>query len=830
MNPVKQPNIPFAPHPENTAAAIEKDFIRNLFTRQAKFSAVATRNDLYLALAWTVRDRLLDRWIDTASTYFAQASRTVCYLSAEFLMGPQLQNNLLALGIEAPVRQAMERLGINLEELIEHEEEPGLGNGGLGRLAACFMDSLATLELPAIGYGLRYEFGIFDQAIKDGWQVENSDTWLRYGYPWEVARSDIEVPVGFGGTTHHERDELGRLRVMWHPEERVIGVPYDTPVPGYGVRNCNFLRLWAAVAPQSFDFAAFNTGNYLRAVEQKIASENITKVLYPNDQDESGRILRLKQQYLLVSCTLRDMIRLFLQREPDLKKFSAKFAVQLNDTHPALAVAELMRLLVDLHHMTWEDAWEVTHNTFGYTNHTLMPEALEAWSLPMFARILPRHLEIIYEINHRFLAEVRRTFPGDDARIGRMSLIDERGTKRVRMANLATVGSHTVNGVAALHSDLLQKTVLQDFAALWPKKFTNVTNGVTPRRFMAVCNPGLSRLITGAIGEGWLRDLEQLQKLEPLANDAGFRAEFARVKLQNKQTLQGYLDKKALPSIHPSAMLDVQAKRFHAYKRQLLAVLHVIARWRRMQMGEKDGVPRTVLFAGKAAPGYAFAKKVIRLIHGVADVVNNTKSTRDRLRVVFVPDFNVKNGQWIYPAADLSEQISTAGMEASGTGNMKFALNGALTIGTLDGANIEMRDAVGPENFFLFGLTTPDVTRFKQSGYQPREIIQKDQQLEEVLALIDRGTFSDGDRGLFSDIVESVVEEDPYMVAADFRAYVQCQATVDRAFEDQDTWVRTAILNVARMGRFSSDRAIGEYATRIWKVDRVSIPVSGSVR
>jgi len=827
-SPILHPNLPPMVQPELTAEGIRKDFVRNLFTRQAKFSAVATRNDLFLALAWTVRDRLLERWIDTASMYFGQATRTVCYLSAEFLLGPQLGNNLLALGITEETRKALKELAIDLDELIEHEEEPGLGNGGLGRLAACYMDSLATLEVPTIGYGLRYEFGIFDQEIRDGWQVERTDRWLRYGYPWEIVRSEVEMPVGFGGHTEPGVDEHGHFRVKWVPAETVLGVPCDTPVPGYGVRTCNFLRLWSAVAPESFDLQAFNAGDYYRSVQEKMSSENITKVLYPNDQGEAGKVLRLKQQYLLVSCSLQDMLRLYLQRETDVRGFSHKYAVQLNDTHPALTVLELMRLLVDVYEVPWDDAWEVTTKSCGYTNHTLLPEALETWSLPLFQRLLPRHTEILFEVNRRFLDEVRHKFPNDDPRVSRMSLIDERGEKRVRMANLATVGSHKVNGVAALHSELLKTTVLSDFAALWPERFTNVTNGVTPRRFVRLCNPGLSKLLDECIGIGWTSDLSELKKLEKYADDAGFREAFRKVKQQNKVTLSATLVGLGQGALDPTAMLDVQAKRFHAYKRQHLAVLHAITLWRRLQKGDAGRVPRTVLFAGKAAPGYRFAKLVIRLIHGLAEVVNADPKTKHRLRVAFLPDFNVKVGQKLYPAADLSEQISTAGKEASGTGNMKFAMNGALTIGTLDGANVEIRDAVGPENFFLFGLTADQVVDRKQRGYHPRSWLEKDGELKEAVELIAGGAFSRGDPSLFEPIVQSLLDDDEYMLLADYRVYVEAQEKVDALWKDRDRWTRAAILNVARMGGFSSDRSIRDYCDGVWGTH--AVPVKARAR
>ncbi|MBI2372422.1 MAG: glycogen/starch/alpha-glucan phosphorylase [Deltaproteobacteria bacterium] len=807
-----------------TPEALAESVIQNLYYRQAKFPSVATRNDLYLALAYTIRDLLLSRWIRSASRFLGEASRTVCYMSAEFLMGPQLGNNLLALGLFDQARKALATLGMDLEDLLEHEEEPGLGNGGLGRLAACFMDSLATEQLPAIGYGLRYEFGIFDQDIKDGWQVERTDRWLRHGYPWEIARLDIEVPVGFGGHTERWTDGAGRTHVRWIPSSTVVGIPHDTPVLGYGVENANFLRLWSAAAPDAFDFEAFNQGAYWRAVDEKIAAETLTKVLYPNDSGEQGKALRLKQQYFLVSCSLKDMIRLYKQRKTDLLELASKYAVQLNDTHPALAIPELMRLLVDEHFFAWDEAWEVTTQAMSYTNHTLLPEALETWSLPLLGAILPRHLEIIFEINRRFLDEARIRFRDDHDRIARLSFIDERGEKRVRMANLACAGSHAVNGVAALHSELLKTTVLSDFHAMWPDKFTNVTNGVTPRRFVALANPGLTSLITEAIGPDWVRDFAQISRLEPFAEDSEFRARWRAVKAGNKRALAAYLARTLDVHLDPESMFDVQVKRIHEYKRQHLAILHAVRTYAALKRRlVSNPVSRTLIFAGKAAPAYGFAKLIIKLACSVAEVVNADPETRKLLRMVFVPDFSVKLGQRIYPSADLSEQISLAGKEASGTGNMKFAMNGALTIGTLDGANVEIRDAVGKENFFLFGMTADEVERRRAAGYRPSEICAANVEVREALDLIGSGAFSRGDRTLFEPIVKNLSEVDEYMVLADFAAYSDAHVRVDRAWAEPERWTTASILNVARMGAFSSDRSIREYAERIWRVREVPV-------
>jgi starch phosphorylase len=806
--------------------AIKRNFLNNLYTRLAKFQAVASRNDYYGALAFTVRDRLLERWINTAQTYYEDASRTVSYLSAEFLIGPQLGTNLLYLGMLDDARKAMAALGLDLDELIEHEEEPGLGNGGLGRLAACYMDSLATLQIPAIGYGIRYEFGIFDQQIRDGWQHEVTDKWLRLGNPWEIPRYDIEHMVKLGGRTEGYTDSAGRYRVRWLPERVVKGIPYDTPLLGYGVKNANMLRLWEATACESFDFQAFNVGDYLRAVQEKVVSENLTKVLYPNDEPEAGKILRLEQQYFFVSCSLQDMIRIYLQRARTIHNFHDKYAIQLNDTHPALAIPELMRILIDEYELEWNPAWEITTKTFGYTNHTLLPEALECWPLPLFRRVLPRHLEIIYEINRRFLDQVRFRLPPDDGRLSRLSLIDDSGEKRVRMANLACVGSHAINGVAALHTDLLKETVLSDFYALSPEKFSNKTNGVTPRRFLLLSNPSLSKLITKAVGEGWPRDLTRLSELLPLADDLDFREEWARSKHANKVGLSNHMKQLHGVSIDPNTLFDVHVKRIHEYKRQHLNVLNVISMYRRIKAHGASGVtPRSVFFGGKAAPGYWLAKLVIKLIHSVAEVVNHDPDTRDVLKVVFIPDFNVKVAQHIYPAAELSEQISTAGKEASGTGNMKFAMNGALTIGTLDGANIEIREEVGEANFFLFGLTANEVNEVRARGYNPRAHLEQNEELREAIDMLQSGYFSRGDRTLFEPVLGRLLDRDDYMLMADFPSYIEAQNRVSALYQDKERWTRMSIANTAKSGKFSSDRSIREYCEEIWRVGPVSVEV-----
>jgi starch phosphorylase len=807
-----------------TAADLKQSFLDHLFCGLGRVPAAATRNDSYTALALTVRDRVLWQGVRTLETYHERDARVVAYLSAEFLPGPHLANNLLNLGIVEPARQAIADLGLSLDDLLEAEEEPGLGNGGLGRLASCYMDSLASLEVPAVGYGIRYEFGIFDQVIRDGWQAEITDKWLRFGNPWEIVRPEIAYNVKFGGRTEPWTEEDGRYRVRWIPETVVKGVAYDTPVLGYRVGTCNNLRLWKAEAVESFDFDAFNHGDYYRAVEDKMHSENITKVLYPNDEVAQGKALRLQQQYFFVTCSLQDMIRLHMTLKRPLEQFHEKWAVQLNDTHPAIAVAELMRLLVDRHQMDWDPAWHVTRNTFAYTNHTLLPEALEKWPVNLLGRILPRHLEIIYEINARFLAEVRAALPGDDARAARLSIIDETGERYVRMAHLATVGSHHVNGVARLHSDLLRQTVMRDFAELWPGKFCNVTNGVTPRRFVAVSNPPLAALISGRLGDGWLRNLDQLRQLEPLADDAEFRRQWREVKLAAKRDLAGLIKRRTGITLDPGSLFDVQAKRLHEYKRQHLNVLHILTLYRRLKRDPQADVPaRSFIFGAKAAPGYAMAKLIIKLINAVAGVVNDDPDVRGRLKVAFFPDFNVKNAQHVYPAADLSEQISTAGKEASGTGNMKFSLNGALTIGTLDGANVEIREEVGAENFFLFGLDAAEVRDLKAQGYRPQDFVDRNAELREVLDFIASGALAGGNPNLLRSIVDDLLWHDPFLVLADYQAYVECQERVSGLWRAPEAWTRMAILNVARMGKFSSDRSIRDYCQRVWNVTPVSV-------
>jgi len=809
--------------------AIRRSFVDNLFYVTVRTFDNATALDHYTALAYTIRDRLLARLIATDEHYKRRDVKTVAYMSAEYLLGPHLGNNLHNLGLWDSVRQAMNELGLDLETILEAEEEPGLGNGGLGRLAACYMDSLATLEIPAIGYGIRYEYGIFEQSIKDGWQVEVADAWLRNGNPWELPRQ-LRYPVKFGGHIVRHHDDEGRLRNHWVPESIIHGIAYDTPILGYGVLNVNLLRLWKSEARESFDLQAFNTGDYYGAVDNMVVAQNISKVLYPNDEPEAGKDLRLRQQYFFVSCSLQDMIRMTMSAKGSLDHFPDKFVVQINDTHPAIAIAEFMRLLVDEHQMDWDRAWALTQRSFAYTNHTLLPEALETWPLELFQRNLPRHLDIIYEINSRFLDDVRIRFIDDNARLARMSLIDEGygdGVRRVRMANLACVGSMAINGVAELHSELLKHTVLRDFHDMWPEKFQNKTNGVTPRRFIALANPPLAALIDEIIDGDWLRNLEKLRQLEPYADNSAFRARWRGIKRLAKARLAEHIQRCCGISLDPDILFDIQVKRIHEYKRQHLNALHIVSLYHHLKQNPAlDITPRAFIFGGKAAPNYHMAKLIIKLINSVADVINRDPQVSKVLKVVFVPDFNVKTGQRIYPAADLSEQISTAGKEASGTGNMKFTMNGALTIGTPDGANAEIRSAVGEENFFLFGRTVQQVDEIRASGYQPRDIYHHNESLRNAIDLINSGLFSHGDGDMFRPLTDNLLNSDPFLVCADFQDYIECQAQVSQAYLDQEHWLRMSILNVARCGRFSSDRAIREYNAEIWHATPLPVEIS----
>jgi starch phosphorylase len=802
-----------------TLESLGQDLGEILFYYIGKIPMRASAQDIYQAMSLTVRKRLLHRWINTAMDYTRQNAKVVCYFSAEYLPGPHLGNNLVNLGVFEMVKKAFEEGGSSLDHYLDQEEEPGLGNGGLGRLAACFLDSLATLEIPNIGYGLRYEFGIFDQEIRDGWQVELTDKWLQWDNPWEIHRPEVAFEVKLSGYTELYSDRQGRQAVRWIPGQVLRGVAYDTPVLGYQVNTCNLMRLWKAEAVESFDFQSFNKGDYYDAVQEKLVSENLTKVLYPNDEGLEGKKLRLEQQYFFCSCSLQDMIRLHLMMYKNLDEFHQLWTVQLNDTHPAISVAELMRLLVDEHLMPWDQAWNITQQVFCYTNHTLLPEALERWPLPLFASVLPRHLEIIFEINIRFLDDVRLKYPGDETRVARLSLIDESGERYVRMAHLACIGSRAINGVAELHSELIKSTILKEFFELWPEKFHNVTNGVTPRRFLVLSNPRLTSLINAKIGSTWIKDLEELRRLEDFAEDLAFHQAWQEVKLANKRELAAIILERIGLSVDPHSMFDIQVKRLHEYKRQHLNILHIITLYLRLKKDSAmDITPRTFIFGGKAAPGYFMAKLIIKLINSVAEMINRDPDIKDRLKIVFFPNFNVQNAQKIYPAADLSEQISMAGKEASGTGNMKFSLNGALTIGTLDGANVEIREEVGPENFFLFGHTVEEVQNLKFQGYDPHYHYRTNEHLKEVIDLIGSGFFSHGDRELFRPLVESLLCADEYLVLADYQSYIERQDEVGMLFKDTTRWTRMSILNTARMGKFSSDRSIREYCQNIWRV------------
>ena len=799
--------------------ALRDAFLSHLTRTVGRLLDVSTDTERYHALAHVVRDQVMDDWIKTIQSYRERDVRVVCYLSAEFLLGPHLMNDLLNLGLTDSCREALTSLGIDLQTLADQEPEPGLGNGGLGRLAACYMDSMSTLGVPAIGYGLRYEFGIFRQELRDGWQVEHSDKWLQFGNPWEIPASDASCQVPFGGRSETFTDDKGVLRWRWVPNHIVMGVPYDTPIPGFRNSIVNRLRLWKAEAVDSFDFAAFNTGDYIGAVRSKMDSETISKVLYPNDETDEGKRLRLMQQFFFTSCSLQDMLRLHLIQRPSVEDFDTKWTVQLNDTHPSIGIAELMRLLIDVHGLEWADAWAITSKTFGYTNHTLLPEALERWPLHIFGELLPRHLEIIYEINAQFLKTVNERFPGDKARLTRMSIIGEGDEKTVRMAYLAVVGSKAVNGVAKLHTQLLEEGTLHDFYELWPERFSNKTNGVTPRRWLMLANPPLCTLLDETIGQGWHTNLRELRGLERFADDTGFQEQWRKSQEKAKGRLGDYIRRTMSIELNPETMFDAQVKRIHEYKRQHLMALHILALYCQIKSGVvKDATPRTFLFGGKAAPGYKMAKLIIKLICTVADLVNADPEISKLLHVVFVPDYSVSVGQRIYPAADLSEQISTAGKEASGTGCMKFMMNGAVGIGTLDGANIEIRDAVGPENFFLFGLTAPEIADIKAKGYRPRDFYENDPLLREVLDGLGSGRFSKGDWELFRPLLDELLNRDTYMVLADFQAYIQAQAAVGTAYVNKRRWSRMSILNTARSGPFSSDRAIKQYCEDIWKV------------
>ncbi|QSQ23799.1 glycogen/starch/alpha-glucan phosphorylase [Pyxidicoccus parkwayensis] len=805
------------------AASLRRSFLDHVRYSRGKNYETSTAHDRFMALSLAVRDRLADRWVKTARTYYEQDVKRAYYLSAEYLLGRALGNNLLSLGVYDAAAESMREVGVDLTNLLEMEPDAGLGNGGLGRLAACFLDSLATLSYPGMGYGIRYEFGIFTQDIVDGYQVERADEWLKFGNPWEIVRPEKAVPVRFFGRVEHHQGPDGRPVARWVGGKTVVGVPYDTPIAGYQNNTVNTLRLWQARASEEFDLLLFNAGDYERSVVEKNDSEVISKVLYPNDAFQAGKELRLKQQYFFVACSIADIVRRYLKNHSDFREFPNKAAIQLNDTHPAIGVAELMRVLVDEKRLNWDEAWGITQAVFGYTNHTLLAEAMEKWPATLFERLLPRHLEIIYEINQRFLRQVQIRYPYDVEKMRRMSLVEEGPEKKIRMAHLAVVGSHSVNGVAALHTDLLRRDVLTDYAAMFPERFNNKTNGVTPRRWLAWCNPRLSKLITSRIGDRWATDLDELRKLEPHAEDPAFRKAFRDVKRANKEDLSQHIRDLRWVQLNPDAIFDVQIKRLHEYKRQLLNAVHIVALWMKARRDPSSIIhPRAFIFGAKAAPGYHLAKLTIRLINGIAEVVNSDAGTTG-LQVVFAPNYRVSLAERIIPAADVSEQISTAGMEASGTGNMKLMLNGALTLGTLDGANVEIRDAVGDENFFLFGLTADEVIARKREGYRPRDEYNRHLELREALDLISSGFFSPEDKHLFKPLVDSLLDEDRYFVLADFMSYMAKQEEVVRAYQDADGWAKKCIINVARGGIFSSDRTIKQYAEEIWRIQKTPV-------
>ncbi len=816
---------------EHEKVGFDTDSIKHSLSNGLTYSVgkdtiTATNRDRFFAAAYMVRNRLIDRWMETMRSYYINDAKRVYYFSLEFLMGRTLMNSVHNLGFDQQFREACNELGIDLDDVREIEPDAALGNGGLGRLAACFLDSMATLSLPGYGYGIRYEYGMFAQRIEDGRQVEHPDNWLRYGNPWEFPRPEVLHQVKFHGRVVQYEDENGVARYHWIDTDDVMAMAFDTPIPGYGTHTVNNMRLWAAKATRDFELRYFNEGNYVKAVEDKNDSENLSKVLYPDDTTAMGRELRLKQQYFFVCASLHDILYRYNKYQTNFDALPDKVAIQLNDTHPAIAIPELMRILVDLHRLDWDKAWDITIRTFAYTNHTLMPEALETWAVALFENVLPRHMQIIYEINRRFLKDVMHRYPGDTGILRRMSIIDEGGGRRVRMAHLAIIGSHKVNGVAQIHTELMKQTIFADFDSFFPGKIINITNGITPRRWLNQANRRLAELITSRIGAGWVKNLSQLKHLIPLADDASFREEFAAVKRADKERFVTMLKQKHNIDISADTLFDVQIKRIHEYKRQLLNVLHIVTLYNRIR-DDLNGqyVPRTVIFGGKAAPGYATAKLIIKLINDIADIVNNDPKVAGRLKVVFIPNYDVSTAEEMIPAADLSEQISTAGTEASGTGNMKLALNGALTIGTLDGANIEIRNEVGEDNIFIFGLTAAEVAEAKAKGYHPWDFYHDNAELRTALDMIASGFFSVGEPGRFKPIVESLLQGgDKYMLLADYASYIACQEKVAIAYQNQDEWIRKAILNIANMGKFSSDHTIMQYASKIWDAKPV-LPV-----
>ncbi|MBT5551293.1 MAG: glycogen/starch/alpha-glucan phosphorylase [Nitrospina sp.] len=811
--------------PKFAPGAITRESLKLWFRHHLKYTLVddkfsATKMDHFISLALSVRDHLVNRWLRTQQSYYEDDVKRVYYLSMEFLIGRLLTNNLINLGIYDEYKQALDEMGHDISELEETEVEAGLGNGGLGRLAACFLDSIASLGVPGYGYGIRYEFGIFHQKIIRGFQVERADNWLRVGNPWEIPRPRSLVPVNFYGRVESNPNAEREMGQKWVDTQDVMAMAHDIPVPGYKNDTVNNLRLWSARSSRELELEHFQAGDYLQAVQNKHESEIISKVLYPADHNLLGKELRFKQEYFFVSASLSDIVRRFKKAHSSFDTFSDKVAIQLNDTHPALAIAELMRILIDLENIPWEKAWKITVDTFAFTNHTILPEAMEKWSLDLFGRVLPRHLEIIFQINQLFLDQVQERYPGDLGKMNRMSLIEENHTKYIRMANLSIIGSHSTNGVAELHSTILKEKVFSDFYEMFPKRFNNKTNGVTPRRWLKACNPELSKLITEYIGDSWVRDLSKIKNLQDHVHEPQLIERWKNIKFQNKKKLAKYIEDSLSIKIDPNSLFEAQIKRIHEYKRQVLSVLHAIALYNRMLKNpENFKTPRTIIFSGKAAPGYAMAKLIIKLINSVADIINADTSLQGNLKIVFLPNYSVTLAEKIIPAADLSVQISTAGMEASGTGNMKLSLNGALTVGTLDGANIEIMEEVGNENIFIFGLNANEVMERKQNGNNPREIYKQNQQLREVLDMIQQGFFSGQHGNLFQPILENLLDHgDPYMVLADFQSFCDIQEEIGNAYLDSDAWARKSIINVSRMGKFSSDRSIKEYAEEIWNV------------
>ncbi len=802
-----------------TVADLQRSFLRHLQYTLVKDKFSATQADLYLALAYAVRDVLVDRWLDTQQSYYIHDAKRVYYISMEFLMGRTLGNSLINLGIMEEWQSALKQMGIDVEELQEVEWDAGLGNGGLGRLAACFLDSMATMSLPAYGYGIRYEYGMFYQKILNGAQAEFPDDWLRYGNPWEFERQEHLHQIKFFGRIESYQDDQGHTRYNWIDTSDVMALAYDFPIPGYGNETVNTMRLWSAKSTRDFELGSFNQGNYIGAVESKMRTENISKVLYPADHMAEGKELRLRQEYFLSSATVQDIFYRFAKKHDDLALLPEKVAIQLNDTHPTLAIPELMRILLDDKRLDWNEAWHIALHTFAYTNHTVLPEALEKWPVQMMEKILPRHLQIIYRINELFIQQIIARFPGDNDRLRRMSIIGEDGERCVRMAHLAIVGSHSVNGVSALHSEILKNELFHDFYQLWPERFNNKTNGITQRRWLKYCNPWLADLISSKIGDGWTTNLYELKKLIPFAEDSEFQQMWIEVKRANKQKLADYIRKHNCINVSPESMFDCQTKRIHEYKRQLLNVLHVITRYNRIKANPGGNfAPRTVIFGGKAAPSYYMAKLIIKLINSVGSVVNNDPAIKNLLKVVFLSNYNVTLAEMIFPASDLSEQISTAGTEASGTGNMKYSLNGALTVGTLDGANIEIMEEVGRENIFIFGMTAEQVTGLKKAGYQPFDYYSHNPELKQAIDMIGNGTFSDNDQAIFKPIVDTLLGLDHYLLLADYASYIACQDEIDALYQQPREWARTSILNTAGMGKFSSDRTINEYASEIWGI------------